>query len=54
MRLLLVFQVLVLSLYMERPYVRLSHPTDDVTAFHMSFLSLVCSHNVSEYDCLPY
>ena len=54
MRLFLVVQVLVISLYRECPYARPSDPTDGVTEFHLLFLSLVRSQNVSASECLYY
>ena len=52
MRLFLVVQVISISLYGERHLVRPSHPTDCVTDFHVSFLSIFCPGNVLSSECL--
>ena len=54
MRLLIVFQVLVIGLYIECPQFIPSHPTNGVTAFHVSFLSFVCLENIFAYARLFY
>ena len=41
MRLFLAVQVFLIGFYRERPQVRLSHPMDGVTAFHLLLLYLV-------------
>ena len=47
MSLLLVLQVPVIQFVLGTNQDRLSHTTDGVTAFHVSFLSLYCSQNDS-------
>ena len=52
MGLLIVVQVILISSYGERHMVRPSYPTDGVTSFHVSSLSLVCTGSILCLDRL--
>ena len=54
MRILPVAKIIVIGLYKEHPHLRPSHPTDGVTAFHESFLYLVCLENLFASEPLSY